>query len=105
MTMKTPIPLPVKYVSVRHTAPGDWTADVTFGIPDDSAHDDPTITINSGEGMELPPKAGDILIVRPPEIIGYANYAKGLAKPVGKGWSEPEDQGHANTDYPHQLFR
>lgn len=71
--MKTPIPLPVKSVHVRHTAPGDWTADVTFGIPDDSAHDDPTITINSGEGLELPPKAGDILMVRPPEILGHAN--------------------------------
>lgn len=71
--MKTPIPLPVKSVHVHHTAPGDWTADVTFGIPDDSAHDDPTITINSGEGLELPPKAGDILMVRPPEILGHAN--------------------------------
>lgn len=73
ITMKTPIPLPVKSVHVRHTAPGDWTADVTFGVPDDSAHDDPTITINSGEALELPPKAGDILMVRPPEILGHAN--------------------------------
>ena len=71
--MKTPIPLPVKSVHVRHIAPGEWTADVTFGIHSDSGHDDLTITINSGEGLELPPKAGDILMVRPPEILGLLN--------------------------------
>ena len=50
---------------------------MTFGIPDDSAHDDPTITINSGEGLGWdPPKAGDILMVRPPEILGHANNVK-----------------------------
>jgi hypothetical protein len=84
--MKTPIPLPVKSVHVRKstTVPGDWTADVTFGIPDDSAHDDPTITINSGEGLGWePPKAGDILMVRPPEILGHAN-----AKSAGTDASE-----------------
>ena len=72
--MKAPIPLPVKSINVRHIAPGDWTADITFGIPNDGAHDDPTITLNSGEGVELPPNVGDIMLVRPPEIVGYANY-------------------------------
>ena len=71
--MKAPIPLPVKSINVRHIAPGDWTADITFGIPNDGAHDDPTITLNSGEGVELPPNVGDIMLVRPPEIVGYAN--------------------------------
>lgn len=71
--MKTPIPLPVKSVHVSNPTPNDWTANVTFGIPDDSAHDDPTITIKSGEGLLYPPKPGDILMVRPPEIVGYAN--------------------------------
>ena len=71
--MKAPIPLPVKNVTVRHIAPGDWTADITFGIPNDGSHDDPTITLNSGEGVELPPQVGDIMLVRPPEIVGYAN--------------------------------
>lgn len=79
--MKIPIPLPVKSVHVRHTAPGDWTADVTFGIPEDAAHDDPTITINSGEGLELPPKAGDILMVRPPEILSHAERTSGGSRP------------------------
>ena len=65
--------MPVKAVNVKHIAPGDWTADITFGIPNDGAHDDPTITLNSGEGVELPPKVGDIMLVRPPEIVGYAN--------------------------------
>ena len=69
--MKKPIPLPVKAVNVSQTQPGDWSAEVTFGIPDDGAHDDPTITIRSGEGLGcIPPKAGDVLMVRPPEILG-----------------------------------
>lgn len=65
--------MPVKAVTVKHIAPGDWTADITFRIPDDGSHDDPTITLNSDEGVELPPKVGDIMLVRPPEIVGYAN--------------------------------
>lgn len=73
--MKKPIPLPVKSVLVRKTSVACWSADVTFGIPADSAHDDPTITINNGEGLEHPPKAGDILMVRPPEIIGKATQS------------------------------
>jgi len=81
--MKAPIPLPVKSINVRHIAPGDWTADITFGIPNDGAHDDPTITLNSGEGVELPPNVGDIMLVRPPEIVGYANAASEL--PPGRG--------------------
>lgn len=71
--MKAPIPLPVKHIAVRHIAPGDWTADITFGVPNDGSHDDPTLTLNSGEGVELPPKVGDIMLVSPPEVVGYAN--------------------------------
>lgn len=65
--------MPVKAVKVHHIAPGDWTADITLGVPNDGSHDDPTITLNSGEGVELPPKIGDIMLVRPPEILGYVN--------------------------------
>ena len=68
--MKSPIPLPVRHVRVRHTAPDFWIADVTFGIPHSAAHDDPTLTIKSGEALESPPEIGDILMVRPPEIVG-----------------------------------
>lgn len=64
--------MPVKAVTVRHTSQGEWSADVTFGIPNDDFHDDPTITINSGEGIATPPKIGDIMLIRPPEIITYA---------------------------------
>lgn len=49
--------MPVKNVDVKHIAPGTWTADITFGIPDDGSHDDPTITLNSSEGVELLPKS------------------------------------------------
>lgn len=74
--MKNPIPLLVKSVHLQQspTVLGDWTVDVTFGIPDDSAHDDPTITITIGAGLSWnAPEAGDILMVRPPEILGHAN--------------------------------
>ena len=70
--MKEPVELPVKAVQTRHIAPGNWECDVVFGIPADTWYDDPTITVSSGEGLEFPPKAGDKLLVRPPEIISYA---------------------------------
>lgn len=60
-------------VKIRHIAPGDWEAVVTLGKPGQTAcPDDPTLSISSGEGLELPPRVGDVLIVRPPEVLGYA---------------------------------
>ena len=93
--MKAPIPLPVKSINVRHIAPGDWTADITFGIPNDGAHDDPTITLNSGEGVELPPNVGDIMLVRPPEIVGYANASDQATEGVAKRSDEAKKQSNS----------
>jgi hypothetical protein len=72
--MKTPIALPVRSVRVRHYAEGEWSADVRFGMSG-GGHDDPTITVKSGEGLAKPPQAGDVLMVRPPEVLGYADGA------------------------------
>lgn len=69
--MKKPLMMQVTKVNVQHTAPGDWSAEVTFGIPGQEKEDDPTLTVHSGEALELPPKVGDWLRVRPPEIVGY----------------------------------
>ncbi|MGL4666474.1 MAG: hypothetical protein ACRCWR_00920 [Saezia sp.] len=70
--MKTPIPLPVKKITVSHmSSSGDWQAEITFGIPNHESHDDPTITLKSGEGIKDLPKVGDIMLVRPPEVLGW----------------------------------
>lgn len=79
--MKTePIKLPVKDVRNGRRTDKGWRCDVTFGIPDDWAtHDDPTITCTSDD-VEKYPQPGDVMLVYPPRIAGYAS---------------PE-----NTDYP-----
>jgi hypothetical protein len=73
--MKTePIKLPVKDVRNGHyTGIGKgWSCDVTFGIPADGSHDDPTITVTSDD-VEKYPQPGDVMLVYPPRIAGYAS--------------------------------
>ena len=70
--MNTPIPLPVRAVKVTKTGEYDWTADVTFGT-DEPCSDDPTITVASSSALGRPPRAGDVMMVRPPEILFFAN--------------------------------
>lgn len=68
------IKLPVKDVRNGHyTGQGEgWSCDVTFGIPDDGSHDDPTITVTSDD-VEKYPQPGDVMLVYPPQIAGYAS--------------------------------
>lgn len=68
------IPLPVKYVKNGHYSGHEkkWSCDVTFGIPGDGSHDDPTITVTS-EDVEKYPQPGDVMLVYPPQIAGYAS--------------------------------
>ena len=73
--MKTkPILLPVKDVRNGHYTGHDkkWSCDVTFGIPDDGSHDDPTITVTSDD-VEKYPEPGDVMLVYPPRVAGYAS--------------------------------
>jgi hypothetical protein len=49
-----------------------WACEVTFGIP--GTHDNPTITCTS-EDVEKYPQPGDVMLVYPPRIAGYASVA------------------------------
>lgn len=88
--MKTePIKLPVKDVRNGHYMGigKGWSCDVTFGIPNDGSHSDPTITVTSDDVQKYP-QPGDVMLVYPPRIAGYASpkNTEGLASPAG---SEP----------------
>jgi hypothetical protein len=75
--MKTePIKLPVKDVRNGRRTDKGWRCNVTFGIPDDwGTHDDPTITCTSDD-VEKYPQPGDVMLVYPPRIAGYASPDK-----------------------------
>ena len=71
MEMRTElIKLPVKDVRNGSTTEEGWRCDVTFGIPGDGAHDDPTITVTS-EDVGKYPLPGDVMLVYPPRVVGY----------------------------------
>jgi len=61
----------VKKVDTFYPQSGGWESRVTFwGWTND--HEDPTLTIKSGQGIANPPKAGQVLLVSPPQVVGEA---------------------------------
>jgi hypothetical protein len=83
------IPLPVKDVRNGTLKPGgiSWQCDVTFGVPDDWGHDDPTITVCSDD-VEQYPQPGDVMLVFPPRVVGYVspeNAQEHATRPADSG--------------------
>jgi hypothetical protein len=66
--------IPMKVIKVHEWLnwAGTWACDVTFELRGQSVHNSPTLTVESGRGLERPPRVGDVLMVRPPEVVGFA---------------------------------
>ena len=67
-----PIKLPVKSIDAIKVWADAWSCEVTFGKPNDwGDHTNPTLTVTSKDVGRFP-KIGDMMLVHPPRIAGYA---------------------------------
>ena len=72
-------PIEMKVIAVRQLIKrtGHWTCTVTLKSPG-GLHKDPTVDVDSTE-LNKVPECGDVLLVYPPKIVGYATKAVGYA--------------------------
>ena len=75
---------------------GYWTCTVTLTTPG-GLHKDPTVDVDSKD-LEKIPRLGDVLLVYPPRIVGYASPENDQPHPVGRERQPDETPNHTPTN-------
>ena len=83
-----PIEMKVKAVRQLVERAGYWKCTVTLTTPG-GLHKDPTVDVDSND-VEKIPRLGDVLLVYPPRIVGYALR-------LGGSNSKAESNGHKSA--------